>query len=531
MGRIPTPHEELTRRAIAYVDRRGGALIRRGGRGGGGMGGSRVDSIVAGLTPRHWYRADTVTLAGANLATMPNRGTAGGQLNVTAGVLAAPTADATLGGAPSVRLTGTQWLDSDLPASEFLFLHDGTGNDVFVVYVPTAAAGSFLMATASAASNTLAGVTYQIAASQGMRVYCGNGSALLYDSTEIGGSFPLGQAGLLEHSYLEGGAPEIFSANASAVHRAFATSLGPNAGDPSTGFRLGSVGSGAIPARAHIAEVVMFDKRLPPYERQQVREYIEARYGIPAPVWSAEDREILQLNPFSWIRSDYYASVNSKVSAFLDKVLPGHSMVQGTVANQVANPAADAAIGGKLSAPFVGAQFYDSSLPSTAWVFEHNGSGFENHAIWVPTATTTGSLFSTDNINGGSGVGLSMGANAAAPLLTALVRNASSTFIINTAPPAPGLAVGTLAHYSLSYVDGAAPEYEMRFRDTLVGSGADTGAPSSGPPSATLRIGANVISVVQQLNGRVADMLSFKRRLSDVERATVYAYRVSRYEQ
>ena len=39
MARALTPHEELYRRAIAYVDRRAGALIRRGGRGGSGRGG------------------------------------------------------------------------------------------------------------------------------------------------------------------------------------------------------------------------------------------------------------------------------------------------------------------------------------------------------------------------------------------------------------------------------------------------------------------------------------------------------------
>jgi hypothetical protein len=73
MGRIPTPHEELTRRAIAYVDRRGGALIRRGGRGGGGMGRA---------TPKPPLVAITNFIPGNRFAT-PAGG--GGEPGVTTG--------------------------------------------------------------------------------------------------------------------------------------------------------------------------------------------------------------------------------------------------------------------------------------------------------------------------------------------------------------------------------------------------------------------------------------------------------------
>ncbi|HEY6878775.1 MAG TPA: hypothetical protein VI299_12185, partial [Polyangiales bacterium] len=96
-----------------------------------------LDSLPGG-PPAFQFRADTVTLAGGNVETIPNRrGT--DALVAATGTLAAPARDALFGGAPSLVFRGAQRLDSNLPASAWTFLHDGSGMEMVVVVYSTSA--------------------------------------------------------------------------------------------------------------------------------------------------------------------------------------------------------------------------------------------------------------------------------------------------------------------------------------------------------------------------------------------------------
>jgi hypothetical protein len=265
-------------------------------------------------------------------------------------------------------------------------------------------------------------------------------------------------------------------------------------------------------------ETLIFDRVLSPYERQQVREYIQARYGIAAPVWSPEDRAILQLNPYSWVRADYYAEVAGKVSAFLDKVRPGHSMAQGTAANQVVTPTPDAAFNGQLSARFVGGQQYNSSLATSAWKFWHDGSG---SGLFLPYMATTGAgtdvMLSTRT--GSTGAQLYR-----TPAGLALYAANGATAVINVTP-AIGGAVSSPTYLNARYRAASTPNYALLLRATSIASGAQLAAPAIADPQNTLRFGSDGANFSRS---NIPELIFFDRELQPAERAVVQQY-MARY--
>ena len=486
------------------------------------------DRPIHELEPRHWYRADTNTLNGANLATLPNRGTVGGKLNVAAGTIVAPISDTALNNALSIALTGVQYLDSNLPKSEFKFLHDGTGADTFVVCVPTQITAGLraIWATRSMVGGAAdIGACMLITTAGAFAFQVISGGAVVINGSSAAGELTIDAPMRCEFSYREDDYPEGFGIIKSGVTPVLASATVPPIVDPSGTFRLGGgTSAGSAPAHCRIADVIIFSRRLTPYERQQVLEYIQTRYAIPAPVWSAEDREILKLNPYSWIRADNYIEASGKVTSFVDKVRPGHSMTQGTAANQVLDPAVDAALNGKMSASFVGGQFYSSSLPISAWRFAHNGLGADVIAAWVPT-TIGGiqALWASETLGGGTTIGASGCLNGAS--IRFVVARGAAPAAVNVTSAAV-LSVGVGAYAETSF--GGSPEYTIRHKATLTNSGAAAAPPVNADGSSTMRMGASPIGL-SFLNGRIGDMLFFSRVLTPTERAVVQQYMFSRY--
>jgi hypothetical protein len=479
------------------------------------------DSIIAAMNPRHWYRADTVTLSGANLASMQNRGSAGGQMNLAGGVLAAPSADGVLQGAPSINFTASQWLSSSLPASEYRALHDGTGAEAFVIGCLTGGGVRVPLATRDSSSG--AGTHMFVSTAQyGGSV--GNGTSLVYN---ISGTLPdqLNAATYAHMIFKSTEEPKIaiFGKDIPCTTSSNAVSL--SSGDPVGTLTIGAQVGGATPVYMRIADVLIFYRRLTPYERQQVREYIAARYGIPAPVWSAEDRQILQLNPFSWIRADYYATAGGKVTAFLDKVLPGHSMAQGTLAAQVAVPAPDVSFKGRQVAQFAGAQWYDSSLPPAAWSFFHDGSGMEYFVVNAP-GTTNGWLLGTIT---GSSFANGMVCFQTAGVSVFRMQIYDGTAPVFSADTSPVPVPGEPTYLDGSYRHADAVKWQKYLRSTLIGSAGSTNRPPGvGAPGKTLRMGSGQGDTFS--TAKIADVIMFKRVLPTAERQLMREYMASAYD-
>lgn len=481
------------------------------------------DKTIQQFNPRHWYRADTNTLSGGNLSTLVNRGSAVGSSMAVSGTIAAPAADPNLNNAPSISPNGKYLFSTAAASTEFKYLHDGTGCDVFTVITPSAVGltGTFqnIWGTTDQASGTETGTYCRLRYTSALIDYVvGNGSAAVISTN----GWAHGQtAYVLRNSYKESTAVPaayMFSGVGKGVVN---TSSGvPSTSDPLRLFRIGATGSAAYSFLGQIAEVLMFDRRLSPYEAQQVYEYVQERYGIAAPVVSAEDRKIMQLNPFSWIRSDYYSSSGGKVTAFLDKVLPGHSLTQGTSANQVAEPSADSLMLNQAVVSFAGNQYYSSSLPIAAWTFMHSGSGVDAILVLRVVSSNSGVLLSTRS--GSTGFTLYTGASARG----AYVGNGASNVVNHTAYPiSPS---NTTSYFRLMYNSSTTPQWRHYDKFFTLGSGAQSTAPSSGLAEATLRLGANT-GGGQASTFTFADLLIFDKTLTPAEILTVNNYLIKKY--
>lgn len=484
-----------------------------------------AEAWVSRMAPRHWYRADTYTLSGGNLATLPNRNTTvGGAMVVAAGTIAAPSTAANLGGRERIEFTGTQRLLANHAASEFSYLH-GPESDTFMVFRNPHSSTGTIWSTGGSGGAT--GVQFYILATSGNRGYVVRDGVNQLINSAVAPASGANSDTYMEWSMSAGG-PQFFQTDKDSAigSGALSATFTPGAA-PGAALTVGAYINGITPATFSFAEVLSFNRRLTPYERQLVREYIALRYGIAAPVWSAEDRAILQLNPFSWIRADYYSTSAGKVSAFLDKVLPGHSMVQGTSGNQVNDPTVDATLGGKLSANFVAASAhnYSSNLAESAWRFLGNGGPFHAFSAWVPTATGNNILFATGILSGGGTDTGCVHWYTNSSMRVSLT--ASGVSVVDNAV-ASSLAIGTGAYAELTYQNGGSPEVLHTYKNTTLFSGADTGvAPGTGAAASTLRIGTTAVTGVA-FSGRRADQLIFNRRLSASERATVQNY-LARY--
>lgn len=87
---------------------------------------------IASLSPLHWYRySQSLVVAGSTVST-PNWGTAGGQLEVTDGVLAPPAAvPGFFNGQAVLSFAGTQRMRSSLLPAAFTFLTNGSPSTVY----------------------------------------------------------------------------------------------------------------------------------------------------------------------------------------------------------------------------------------------------------------------------------------------------------------------------------------------------------------------------------------------------------------
>lgn len=489
---------------------------------------SRADNIVAGLLPRHWYRADTYTLSGGNLAALPNRNTTvGGSMAVSSGTVAAPAADATLGGAQSITFQSAtpNGLQSTLPSTEFIYLHDGTGAETWAVFVPVEGAAKTIWGTKAfaAAAEVGAGQFHQTGFPSITQIV-GNGTATQPSQISVSGA----GANLPTYTtavYLESAPNEVLASIKDIYGVTAATAAAPSAAAPQSTLRIGRSATDAVNGGMRFAEFLSFNRVLTPYERQLVREYIATRYGIAAPVVSAEDRSILALNPFSWIRADSFTSSGGKVTAFLDKVLPGHSMTQGTVANQVADPTVDATLNGQLSAVFAGGQRYASSLASASWSVLHDSLGVSSQTVFTPISTTNGLLWTTRNNAVAAEIGASL--TRSGGQLGRGIGNGTATqpvaFATGGSAPNNSAVKARIFHGA-----SQTPDFVFSANGVNITSVDYAAAPVSTAPTYTLQLGARQDGT-GAITANFADFLVFSRLLTAAETAVLDAYTIRRF--
>ncbi|HEY6878365.1 MAG TPA: hypothetical protein VI299_10130 [Polyangiales bacterium] len=343
-----------------------------------------LDSLPGG-PPRFQFSASAVTLNGGNVATLPNlRGV--DALRVAAGTLARPTKDPLFGGAPSITFDGSQWLDSSLPASAWQFLTDGTGFEIFHVYAPTAAdaTNNIVLHAGDAASGPSTALGY-LGSATASQLFVWNGSAYVVSpsaarTTQVN----IGTAQYVDAYHKEDDALEFGFFQGEGITAAGATTIAPASSSPGATLRLGATNTNAQPARMRWCETLIFARVLHEYERQRVREYIEAQYGIKAPKLTESDLNIMSLRPFAFLDADSYVASADKVSAYLDRARPGHQFAQRNASLQTSEPIASTNFNGQRVVSTTGAQSYQSSLPAAAWTFLANLS-----TVYLPYRTAS----------------------------------------------------------------------------------------------------------------------------------------------
>lgn len=264
---------------------------------------STADSAITALTPRHWYRADTYT-AGANLTALTNKGSAGGTMTAV-GTIAVPTPHSKLKNNLAMVFDGvsTGYLDSSLPASEFKFLHAGTGCDVFSIIVPENNGGSYYSIWSTKGTNHEVGAWHYVRKSPSNIEYnIHDGSYYLFSPISAPIPVTMSTPMCVRASHKDLDPFEAINDYNGAV--SVVTGSGtPSAADPAATLRIGRISGGWAGWNfgGAIAEILMFDRRLSPSEIQSVRNYVYTRYGIDAIAithrWSARDALAVAGNP------------------------------------------------------------------------------------------------------------------------------------------------------------------------------------------------------------------------------------------
>jgi uncharacterized membrane protein len=494
--------------------------MRRGGAGRGGGGATRLqvaEGVLNVLAPRHQFRADTVTLSGGNVATIPNRRGADA-LVLTSGTIAAPASDIIFGGAQSIVLAGP-YLDSNLPASAFAFTADGSGCEVFTVFCPAdSVTNGVFLATGNSGAGY--GMVQKCNNASGTHEYIVRNATTTVVSTAVGGQAAAGVATYFD-DYCGSTSPLQFGAlTKQTASAAGAFSATPGTGATTGTLRLGSQVNGVNTGAVRWCETLIFDRVLSEYDRQLVREYIAARYGIAAPLVTGDDRDILSMVPFAGPRADYYSLLTGKVTSWLDRSRPGHTFAQATGGNQVVTPTPDAALLNALSAPFLGGQHYASNLPALAWKFIHDGTGFEAYDVFVPTNPSATSLI-WGTYNPGPAGQMQCGA---ANVVAFAAYAAAGIGSVNDSGAA---VLGARTISRLAMASAASPQLRLRVNGRTEQTSA-IGTPSASAPPATMRLGTRG-DLALPLQARWAETLWFARVLSTDERARMANYLMNRY--
>lgn len=234
-----------------------------------------------------WFDADNVAVDGSSRVTGwvdymdPTHQLA--QAN-TGLMSPTPTVDAALAGAKSTSFAGGKWYESNRAASAWKHLHDGTGSEWMMVYVPSASNNTFL-ATCNAAGAT---VGYYVSATTGSSsnlassILNGSGS-----STFVFGSCPVVNG---TGTYL---GVSVRTAQHLVTHRGTAagsnTPAALSSADPLSTLRVGAgttgpgSAAGLNPADYRLHAVYVWKRVLTASERATVQSFVLSKTGIAAP--------------------------------------------------------------------------------------------------------------------------------------------------------------------------------------------------------------------------------------------------------
>jgi hypothetical protein len=195
-----------------------------------------------------------------------------------------------------------------------------------------------------------------------------------------------------------------------------------------------------------------------------------------------------------WLDASNYVldGGTGKLRSLVDYIDATHIVTQASAGLQPAAPATTAAVANAMTTLFASSQLV-SNRAASLWSFIHDGTGFDNICVVVPTVLSTGHIWATASaagILGGTAVGAAL--LPASDTSTYLRASNGPTAIINN-NGATLLAVGTGSYIETSYSETSSPEWTIWKKGTLVNSGSSAAAPSASAPTTTLYVGTDGI--------------------------------------
>lgn len=465
--RLLSPTEELARRAVAYVDRRSDALIRRGGRSGGGAWGKKR------FDPTKMY-----ALSSLSAANFYQTAVGGGEAGVDTGF-------------GSVTL----WRLNSLTGASQIFA--GRSGGASGGYFHNIDASNGLKVSAKSTAAFPSSPVRTLIASDVGKIFC-----------EIG-----------------------LHTGGNAMLRQYVDRSEAGAGTSASGYTpenqrsvLGNLVTGTQPATG-LSLLGWFTFRGTPSDEQLKALYDQVRIlgDLPLlfPLSVAGDADIAALVPRHWFRMDTFTPSAGVLGALTNRnTSVGGSLVVN--AGTIALPAADALFGGAPSIVLNGTQRLVSDQPASAFAYWHKEPSFL-FFIYANTATdsTDRYLITTANATA-TQVGFALLARGPTAENTGIYipNGANSSYldpILNTASgQATCLAVRLRA--GMTPQAGRAPNLQ-NFSASFPLSSAD--------PSRTLTIGANSGAPTGMM--RLVDIIAFDRDPSDGEVQKVFDYARTRY--
>jgi hypothetical protein len=233
----------------------------------------RAESLIS--TAVHNYDANSNVSSAGSLVSLPNLGSAGGQMDVTAGTLVEPVAKASLNGHKAVSFTTTQRLASSLAESAWNFVYDGTGVYSLMIFTPTSlAATGCLYATLLGAAQWM-DLRYNAGGGTALRNFKSAGGATVCDLSP--GTLTVNVPNKFVYAYSSALSPNI----ATRVNSTVATSAQlttPGTGDSGI-LTVGMLSGGAWGASIDLARLLFWNRRLSSTEESWLLAYVRDRYG------------------------------------------------------------------------------------------------------------------------------------------------------------------------------------------------------------------------------------------------------------
>lgn len=235
---------------------------------------------------------------------------------------------------------------------------------------------------------------------------------------------------------------------------------------------------------------------------------------------------------------DYYAidGGTSKVASIIDHLDPTHALTQGTSAQQVAAPSADANLNSALSFTFAVSQRYTSNRAASTWAYLHGASSTPSTtvAVFVPNtdgaSVTNNTIFSSVRNNDFTtqvGALLAYSTTTTVGGLIYRVGNGAAQVISTTPTTVFSQNVGSSMR--VKYAEGTATEFSVHKLGVLASSGNSTNAPSASAPQSSLVLGASAVTFDQGLAGRLAFLAMVPKELSANELVVLSAYTTAKY--